>query len=55
MLDRLNAALCAKGHDSRQRIPANAAVEGQNKKYFCAIGSTVAGSQLSSCPSARTW
>jgi GDP-L-fucose synthase len=26
----------------------------ENKKYFCASGSTVAGSQLSNCPSART-
>ena len=26
----------------------------QNRKYFCAIGSTVAGSQVSSTPSART-
>jgi len=26
----------------------------QNKKYRCAIGSTVAGSQVSSTPSART-
>ena len=27
----------------------------QNKKYFCAIGSSVAGSQVSNTPSARTW
>ncbi|GAA0751888.1 hypothetical protein GCM10009107_25110 [Ideonella azotifigens] len=27
----------------------------QNKKYLWAIGSTVAGSQVSSWPSARTW
>jgi predicted transposase YbfD/YdcC len=27
----------------------------QNRKYRCAIGSTLAGSQVSSCPSARTW
>lgn len=26
----------------------------QNKKYLCAIGSTVAGSQVSNSPSART-
>ena len=26
----------------------------QNKKYRCAIGKLVAGSQVSSCPSART-
>jgi hypothetical protein len=26
----------------------------QNRKYLCAIGSTVAGSQVSSTPSART-
>jgi hypothetical protein len=26
----------------------------QNKKYLCAIGSTVAGSQVSNIPSART-
>ena len=26
----------------------------QNRKYRCAIGSTVAGSQVSSTPSART-
>ncbi len=34
---------------------AAAALAGQNRKYFCAIGSTVAGSQVSSTPSARTW
>ena len=27
----------------------------QNRKYLCAIGSTLAGSQVSNCPSARTW
>jgi len=26
----------------------------QNRKYFCASGSTVAGSQVSNWPSART-
>ena len=29
-------------------------LRGQNRKYRCAIGSTAAGSQVSSTPSART-
>ena len=44
--------------DLRYRVPTarrqNAIGAHQNRKYRCAIGSTVAGSQVSNTPSART-
>ena len=54
-------------HDAVERLPAcisrrlpmltvgrRAAFARQNRKYRCAIGSTSAGAQVSSSPSART-
>ena len=49
---------CNVGHDALMqllvRVDAQGASYGQNRKYRCAIGSTVAGSHVSNCPSART-
>lgn len=39
----------------RRRVSQSDPSGSQNRKYFCAIGSTFAGSQVSNCPSARTW
>ena len=39
---------------SRRPSAVGRQVGPQNRKYLCAIGSTVAGSQASNCPSART-
>ena len=36
------------------RVPRGAVGHRQNRKYRCAIGSSVAGSHVSSMPSART-
>jgi hypothetical protein len=44
--------LCSK--DRLLKIVASQSFATQNRKYRCAIGSTVAGSQVSSTPSART-
>ncbi|MBF5094629.1 hypothetical protein F1643_09245 [Azospirillum sp. INR13] len=44
-------------HAPHGPLPSPGAGEGayhQNRKYRCAIGRTSAGSQVSSCPSART-
>ena len=40
--------------DLAVRRSVTASPDVQNRKYRCANGNTVAGSQVSSCPSART-
>jgi len=44
-----------RGRSQPQKVQqAHGAVQGQNRKYRCAIGNSLAGSQVSSWPSART-